>query len=220
MANIFSGSPASSQQVPILSPQQMGVKSAASNQALKMLQGLGGGQFGQSPIAQNAQRNFQQNTVPGLAERFTSLGQGAQRSSAFQGALGQAGSELNQNLAGMDQQQMLQLLPLLLQSSLSPETHTFANEPQEGFGEKALSSIGSILPFLPTIIGSFFGPGGTAAGAAGSAGISGLMELFKNLFSKGQTNSSGQARASMQNQQQIPMLPNYNALISNVTGGR
>ena len=72
------------QQLPTVTPQQSGIKGKLGNQALQTLQGLGGGQFNFAPIAQKAQTQFQENTIPGLAERFTSLGGGAQRSSAFQ----------------------------------------------------------------------------------------------------------------------------------------
>ena len=58
----------------------------------------------QEGIANPAIKNFQQNTVPSLAERFTSLGEGAQRSSAFQGALGSAASSLESDLAGLRNQ--------------------------------------------------------------------------------------------------------------------
>ncbi len=116
------------QQLPLLSSGQMGVKGAVGNQALQALQGLGGNQFNFQPLAQQARTQFQTNTIPGLAERFTSLGQGAQRSSAFQGALGQAGGELEQGLAALQSQYGLkqqglqqQLLGNLLQYALSPE---------------------------------------------------------------------------------------------------
>lgn len=51
------------------------------------------------PIAQEQTRQFQQQTVPGLAERFTSAG--GQRSSAFRQQLGQAGSDLASRLAAL-----------------------------------------------------------------------------------------------------------------------
>lgn len=52
------------------------------------------------PLAQQAQREFSTQTVPSLAERFTALG-GGQRSSAFQGALGQSASDLQSQLAAL-----------------------------------------------------------------------------------------------------------------------
>ena len=51
------------------------------------------------PYAENQYlRQFYEQTVPTLAERFTALG-GGQRSSAFQGALGRAGGNLALDLA-------------------------------------------------------------------------------------------------------------------------
>jgi len=45
-------------------------------------------------------RQFEQEVVPGIAERFAGLGSGgAQNSSAMQQTLGRAGTELSQNLA-------------------------------------------------------------------------------------------------------------------------
>ena len=212
MANFFTGSPATAQQVPTLTPQQLGVKGQASNQALQMLQGLSGGNFNFEPIAQQARTQFQTQTVPSLAERFTSLGSGAQRSSAFQGALGQAGAGLEEGIAalnskyGLQQQGLNQnLLQLLLGHSLSPESETLINQGDEGFLSSIGPVIGQLLPYLPMLIGSFFGPGGTAAGAGVGAGLSALTGLFGN---------------KQQQPAQSFMQPNYSNIISGILGGR
>lgn len=64
-----------------------------------------------------AMRQFEEQIVPGIAERFTGMGGGAQRSSAFQQALGQAGAGLSERLAaqraGLQQGAMGQLSQLL-----------------------------------------------------------------------------------------------------------
>lgn len=101
--------------IPTMSPQQQGLQ----NQILQMLQGqLGqGGSFGQaqnylqnllsgSPESMQAfqapaMRQFKEQIVPGLAERFSGLGAGSQSSSAFQQALGQAGAGLSESLAAL-----------------------------------------------------------------------------------------------------------------------
>jgi len=46
-------------------------------------------------------RQFNEQTVPGLAERFSGMGSGAQSSSAFSQALGAAGAGLQENLASL-----------------------------------------------------------------------------------------------------------------------
>lgn len=220
MANFFTGSPATSQQFPVLSPQQLNVKGAASNQALKMLQNLGG-TTGFEPIAQQARTQFQSQTVPGIAERFTALGSGGQRSSAFTGALGQAGVGLEEGLASLQSQHGMDLLKLLLGTSLSPEVETgITPESEGGFG----ALLKQLLPYIPALLGSFFGPAGTAAGAGIGVLGSGLTSLFGSQ-------PQSQARVNLPpygsligntlgNQPSGLNLPNYGGLISSVLGGQ
>jgi hypothetical protein len=67
----------------------------------KTASGLGN-YAGFQPIEDRARQQFETKTVPGLAERFTSLGgQSKQGSSAFQGALGSAASDLESQLASL-----------------------------------------------------------------------------------------------------------------------
>lgn len=91
-------------------------------------QELGEGQtldFG--PIAEQAQRRFEQRTVPGLAERFTAMTGGRASSPSFAAQLGQAGGELQSDLAaqqaryGLQAQQLKnQRLSTLLGGALQP----------------------------------------------------------------------------------------------------
>jgi hypothetical protein len=133
------------------------------------LQGAGKG-FDFAPIAENARRQFQTKTVPSIAERFTSLGDSAQRSSAFSGALGQQGAELESNLGelgakfgllGAENQR--QLLGMLLSAGLAPQ---FSHQYQAG-------SQGLVQNLL-----------GNAAGGGGSwlTGIVG--DLAKSIYNK------------------------------------
>jgi len=62
-----------------------------------------GNQFNFDPFKQKATRNFEENTLPGIFERFTSLGKGAQSTGAFQGMLARGGAELNEGLAALEQ---------------------------------------------------------------------------------------------------------------------
>lgn len=65
--------------------------------------------YGFEPIENRARQQFEQRTIPGLAERFSSLGSGgSQRSSAFTGALGGAASDLEGQLAALRSQYGLQ----------------------------------------------------------------------------------------------------------------
>lgn len=101
--------------VSTMSAQQQGIQ----NQLLQQLQGLlgQGGGFNQAQgYLQNllsgnpqattafeapAMRQFNEQIIPGLAERFSGLGAGSQSSSAFQQALGQAGAGLAENLQAL-----------------------------------------------------------------------------------------------------------------------
>lgn len=94
-------------------------QSRLQKQILQMLSGQlsSGGVFGQaqnylqnllsgSPQASEAfeapyLRQFREQTIPNIAETFSGLGSGAQSSSAFQQALGQAGAGLAENLASL-----------------------------------------------------------------------------------------------------------------------
>jgi len=117
-------------------PQQQDVLSQILQMGMQGLQKQPG-DFG--PIREAATQRFQEQTVPTLAERFTAMGEGAQRGSGFQQALGQAGSGLERELAAMEQQfgqqqgqQLLQLLGLGLtpqyQSALMPGKTGVAQE--------------------------------------------------------------------------------------------
>jgi hypothetical protein len=108
------------------------------------------------PIAQQAQTQFNQQTIPSLAERFTSLG-GGQRSSAFQGALGGAGAGLQENLAAMKSQYMMQMMPMLMQMFGMGQRPQFEQQylpGQKGFlqsgAEGLLHGLGSAIPGMLT----------------------------------------------------------------------
>lgn len=73
------------------------------------LQGLTDQKFNFGPIADEARANFAQQTIPSIAERFSSLGTGgSQRSSAFPQLLSQAGGDLERQLAALKEQYGLQ----------------------------------------------------------------------------------------------------------------
>jgi hypothetical protein len=92
------------QQYPTISPDQEQASRGFLSQAQ---QGLQDPYAGFAPIEQHARTQFQQG-LPSLAERFTSMGQGAQRSSGFQSALGRAGAGLEESLAAMRSQYGMQ----------------------------------------------------------------------------------------------------------------
>lgn len=119
LSKLFEKKP-KAKQFDVFSPEQKGLQ----NQLLQMLGPmLSQGGIGQNPLFQSGQsylqnllqggpeafeqfeapfmRQFQEQTIPGLAERFSGLGAGSQSSSGFRQALGAAGSGLSENLASL-----------------------------------------------------------------------------------------------------------------------
>lgn len=132
-ASFFKGTPAGTERIATNTAEQQGLLGGIGNRLQGSLGNLSlpgqqNSQYSFNPIAQNAQRNFQTQTVPGLAERFTSLGAGQLGSPAFGNILGQAGAGLQSDLAsqeqqfGMQQENMqTQNLMRLLQTFLAPQ---------------------------------------------------------------------------------------------------
>jgi len=91
-----------------------------------------------------ARKRFQEETVPTLAERFTSMGAGGQMSSAFQSALGRAGSDLEAQLAALRSQFGMQQVGLGLQ----PRFDTGYMPGSPGLLGTGASSLMNLLPLL------------------------------------------------------------------------
>lgn len=82
-------------------------------QALQVLQGFQPGGEGFTPISQEAQRRFQQETIPQITNAF---GSGSKSSSALNQALAGAGQNLNSSLASQQSQYSLDSIGKLLQA--------------------------------------------------------------------------------------------------------
>lgn len=149
LSDFFMGSRGRTQLFDKFTPEQQ----QSFSQILQMaLSGLQNPTEDFEPIAQQAKSEFEQQTIPSLAERFTSMGQGAQRSSGFQQALGRAGAGLSENLASMQSQYGLQkqgLLQSLLGLGLTPQFETSYTPRQpglfEGMSKKAVPSLLKLL---------------------------------------------------------------------------
>jgi len=165
-------------------PTMSGGQQDLFNQLLQMLGGQGGG-MGQgmdylkgilsgSPESQRAfeapyMRQFNEEIVPGIAERFA--GVGGQRSSALGQELGSAGAGLQEMLASMREQQksgaMGQLMGML---GMGVQTPTFQGmytpgHTQQGWGTSLLGSLGA-------------GAGMALGGGMGGAGLDWIKKLF------------------------------------------
>lgn len=163
------GSPGAFEKVERFTPQQQQLQQQALQQFGPLLQ-----QLQQpadiSPILEQRRKSFQEQTVPGLAERFTSLGGSGQRSSAFRGALGSAGAGLEADLAALQSQVGLQdlgrqqqLLGLLSGLGMQPSFESVYKPGSQGLFGAAAQGIGGGL-------GSFVGSGGNPL-----AGLMGLL---------------------------------------------
>lgn len=149
------------QQTPLYNPQQ---QSAFSN---ILSQGLGNQDFG--AIENRARSQFNSQTVPSLAERFTSMG-GGQRSSAFQGALGNAGAGLEEGLAALRSQHGLQQTSI----GLTPQFENNYFPSQPGFFEGLSSGFNQGLPSMLGAWGQGAFGGGNKFGGRGGAGQGGI----------------------------------------------
>lgn len=179
LSSFFFGSPEKTQQLPLYSQQQQQFQNqalqGAGNQLpdiLKYLQGI----VSQSPEATQAfeapaLRAFQEQTLPSIAERFSSMG--GQRSNAFGQQLGQAGASLQENLAAQRanlSNNAIQQLMQILGVGMTQQNENILRPAAPGFLETAGKGIASG-------IGGAIG-GGLVGGPAGAA-MGGLWNLFK-----------------------------------------
>ncbi|MFW6122217.1 MAG: hypothetical protein ACOC80_15145 [Petrotogales bacterium] len=147
-------------QLPQFGPQQSDLISQLGQMGLQGIKNIPQADF--SRIREAAKKRFEEETVPSIAERFSALGSGGQRSGAFAQQLGSAGAGLEKELAGMEEtfkrqgraQDISQMLSLL-QMGMTPRTQTYFNPPQQsGLQALAGSTIPSLIQRSPEIIES------------------------------------------------------------------
>lgn len=160
------------QQISQLTPEQQQWQSQLGRAGAQSLENP---YEGFQPIENQARSQFNTSTIPTIAERFTSMGNG-QRSSAFQSALGGAGAGLEESLAALKSQYGLQNRQLganMLGSALRPSFDTVYQQAQPGFLESALGGLSGPL--------AKYGAMGLADGL-GMFGNNDVPSQFKNLF--------------------------------------
>ncbi len=131
--------------------QQIGKFQPDQLEALAQLLQSGLGQIqnpqqGFQPIAQEATRRFEQEGIPSIAERFTSLGQGRTSSPAFASQVGGARAGLESQLAGLSSQYGLQQQELGQKSvalGSQPRFETGYQPRDQGLLEQLLMSLAS-----------------------------------------------------------------------------
>lgn len=201
--DFFTGSPAEYEQVSNLTPQQLKLE-RERRRASK-------GAFGQSgdywrnmlsddPSAfaafeAPAQRQFNEQIIPDLAEQFAGMGSGGLSSSGFRNSAISAGADLSERLAAMRaglRENAASNLYNLGQSALQPHTQYQQTDPgSQGILGGLASGIGGALPgMLSSGISNFLG-GGNKGGAgqfgttspygSGQGGIAGTSQAIQNV---------------------------------------
>ena len=173
--NFFSGTDPSVRQAPTLTPQQQ----QTSSQLLGLMPQLQQS-FNFEPIAEAAQQRFQQQTMPGIAERFG--GMQAKRSSGFNQATANAYRDLQTNLAAQQSKFGIQSqghLAQLLGLGMKPQ---FENIYEPGEESPFGSFLGQALPAALHGGAAFLSGGATlpftAAMYGGGVGDLGFSKLF------------------------------------------
>jgi hypothetical protein len=92
--------------------------------------------------AEPALRTFNERIAPGIAERYTALGAGSQRSSAFQNRLAEEGSNLSRDLAESYAQRRQGQATDLINTSLTPQYHTQYEPRGESGSARAFGTLG------------------------------------------------------------------------------
>lgn len=161
------------QQSNVLNPGQMGLQ----NQAISKLKG---NQFDFAPIAAQAKRNFQSDTLPSIAARFGSLGGGNNlMSSNFAGDLGAASANMNTDLAAMQQYYNERQQDRNQSMAMTP---SFENTQMQG----TPGMIDQIIPALTEIAKAYMTGGASAAGQGG-----GFLEQLLKLIGGNKQSQGG-----------------------------
>lgn len=164
----FTGAPSRVEQVNKYNPGQQSIFPQLQNMGL---QGLRNPYQGFEPIAQRATSQFNQQIVPSLAERFTSMGSNSLSSPAFASQLGSAGAGLQEALAALQSQygqQQQSHFSNLLGMGLTPQYENFKMDAEPGLLQQ-------ILPLLGRI-------GGHALGAGLTGGISTIPSALGEIL--------------------------------------
>lgn len=176
-------------QAPNFTPDQMGIQNRLAQMGQQRIENPSAGFL---PFENRAREQFARQTVPSLAERFTAFGGDNQRSSAFTGALGQAGADLESQLSQNAAQYGLQNQQFglnLAQAGLQPQynqTYYQPNDSSNNLGNNLAHGGVSLLESYLRAPGNGFGeklssmlgvPSGVTAAAApliGDAVTSGI----------------------------------------------
>lgn len=139
--NFLFGNKGGVEQYPTVTPEIQNIL-----QLLQQLgiQGLQNPYAGFAPIAQQAMDQFSEQDIPGLAHRFTSLGNASLSSPDFAQQLGGAQAGLRRDLAAMQSgygQQNLQQALQLLQLGLQPQSENVYRPRESGLVQNLIQAV-------------------------------------------------------------------------------
>lgn len=156
--DFLTGSKDKTQQIQRFNPQQQQALSQLLSMGLGGLQNLQ--QFNFEPIAQQAREQFQQQTLPSIAERFNSMGGGRLSSPSFAQQVGQSAGNFQTGLAALESQYKLQqqglqqdLLKNLLNFGLSPQVDSIFRPGGSGLFGQVAQGAGASIPLLLRLLG-------------------------------------------------------------------
>ena len=178
MANFLLGTPSRFERIKKFDPQRGAAFGDILQQALSGLQEVRG-DF--APIAEREVSRFKRETVPSIAQRFTTMG-AQSRGSGLEEALQRGGADLSTSLAALGSQHGLQRqgqLMQLLGMGLTPQEDIGYFTGTQGLLGSAASGIGQGL--------------GTLAGGAGG----GILQFLMSLFGGGRNQQQGSGSVSM-----------------------
>lgn len=162
------------------------------------MSGLQQGPADFGPIAERETKRFHEETIPSIAQRFSTMG--GQGSSAFQESMQRGATDLSTNLAALGSQHGLQQQSQLMQMlgmGLQPQQEIGYFGGTQGAASPILGGIGRAIPKVAgAAAGAYFGgPAGAAAGgAAGDAlgeGADSFIKWLMNLFGGDQQQQGG-----------------------------
>lgn len=162
--------------------------------------------YSQSPEAferfkQPYMRQFEQEVIPSISERFASSGSGGNlSSSSFNQALARAGEGISTSLGGQMEQLKAQMIPQLLQYGQAPGDQ-YSNMIMNALGISPFENtyqpgntgfLGQAMGGLAQGFGSAFGgPFGAALGGMASSGLGNMFKSSANPANIGMGNNQG-----------------------------
>lgn len=144
--NFLTGYGSQIHQLPKFSPQQISTMDQLRNMGLS---GIQNNKFDFAPVEQQARQDFERKTIPSIAQRFSNVG--GIGSGAYGRQLGQAGQDLETNLAALRQGYNLQQQDFsknLLGLGLQPQFDTKIEAAAPGLAQTLPGNLAQSLPSL------------------------------------------------------------------------